>query len=186
MVLWKSYGKVVLNTEFGNKPLLSNYDPVKWRIATWVAFMNECGMLFWSMSGFLVPAGPNIKCNANAYIGPETRRSLRALNELTKDLPVDMKPVATGYTADVGVRAYALSNGAISMVYVHHFADHSQTIRQPMSFGVQTGPGEFRAQWFDPATGEAVAGEDITAEMDFLRLPIPPFKIDLICRLDRV
>jgi len=93
--------------------------------------------------------------------------------------------VETGYTGDVGVRAYALSSGPVSAVYVHHFADHERTIRQPMSFGVQIGPGDFHAEWIDPASGQQVHSEQLTTESDFLRLPIPPFKIDLACKLTR-
>ncbi|HUU42697.1 MAG TPA: DUF5060 domain-containing protein, partial [Planctomycetota bacterium] len=67
IAIYKSYGKVVQNTEFGNQGKLSNFDPVKWRIAVWTAFMNESGLLFWGMSGRkTVATGVNRGGNANA------------------------------------------------------------------------------------------------------------------------
>jgi len=113
---FKSFGKPVLYTEFGNQGQLSNYDPIKWRIATWTAFMNECGILFWNMSGKKV-SGLS-RGNANAYLGPESRQYFRVLREFTKDLPIDMRPVAAGYTEQTDIRTYGLSNGKVTVVYV--------------------------------------------------------------------
>jgi len=118
---FKSFGKPVLYTEFGNQGQLSNYDPIKWRIATWTAFMNECGILFWNMSGKKV-SGLS-RGNANAYLGPESRQYFRVLQEFTKDLPIDMRPVAAGYTEQTDIRTYGLSNGKVPLDRPGHRQD---------------------------------------------------------------
>ena len=187
LALWKSYGKVVLNTEFGNQGMLSNYDPPKWRIGAWTAFMHEGNLLFWGMSGYRFEADQEKPPhNANAYIGPETRQSLGVLSDFTKELPVEMKPISTGYTTQFGVRAYALSNGDKAVVYVHHFADHTTEVAQPFSFGLQTGPGSFRITWINPADGQVVHTDQVDTPQQYLPLKVPAFKIDLACRLDRI
>jgi hypothetical protein len=185
--LYKSYGKVVQNTEFGNQGGLSNVDPIKWRIGVWTAFMNESGMLFWSMSGRKVAAGP-IKGpgNANAYVGADSRQHFRVLNAFTRDMPIDMKPVPIGYTRHKDIRLYALSNGQVTAVYVHHFADHEKEYRHEGKVMVQTGPGRFRARWIDPADGREVATEELNTPQHYSLLAVPPVKIDLACRIDRV
>ena len=185
--LYKSYGKVVQNTEFGNQGQLSNYDPVKWRIAVWTAYMNECGLLFWGMSGRKVPAGrPNAQGNANAYIGPESRQHFRVLNQFTSDMPIDMKPVPIGYHEHTDIRTCALSNGAVTAVYVHHFADHAKQFQYPGKLTVMTGPGKFRLRWIDPADGSQVKVDEAATRAQYLEFTLPPVKIDAACRIDRI
>lgn len=185
--LFKSYGKVVLNTEFGNQSGLSNVDPVKWRLGVWTAFMNESSLLFWSMSGTKVAAGPVTRPgNANAYLGADSRQHFRVLNAFTRSLPIDMKPVPIGYTRHKDIRLYALSDGQVTAVYVHHFADHEKEYRHEGKLMVQTGPGRFRARWIDPADGREVAVEDLATPQQYSMLTVPPVKIDLACRIDRL
>ena len=183
---FKAYGKVVQNTEFGNQGWRSNYDPVKWRIAVWTAFMNESGMLFWGMSGRKTVGRRPYRGNANAYIGPESRQSFRVLNEFTRDMPVDMRPVASGYTEHNDIRTYALSNGAVSALYVHHFSDHGKAYTFPGELFVQTGPGKFQVKWIDPADGKVVREDAVETAHQYLPLKLPPVQIDLTCRIDRV
>ncbi len=187
IALYKSYGKVVQNTEFGNGGSLGNVDPVKWRIAVWTAFMNESGMLFWGASGRKVgPKGPNMPGNSNAYIGPDTRRHFRVLNDFNRDMPLDMKPVPTGYTRHDQIRTYGLSNGRVTAVYVHHFADHAQPYQLPQKLFVETGPGKFRARWIDPEDGRELRVDEVTTRQQFLEVPLPPVTIDAACRIDRL
>ncbi len=184
---FKSYGKPVVNTEFGNQGILSNVDPLKWRIATWTAFMNEGSILFWSASNRQLKVGENAgKGNANAYIGPDTRQHLRVLNEFTRDLPIDMRPVSAGYTHNHGdIRAYALSNGAATVVYVHHFSDRAKA-HQVAPLLVETGPGEFRYRWINPEDGKEVASGELMSLQQYASLKVPPVTVDLACRIDRV
>jgi len=183
----KAYGKLVQNTEFGNQGWLSNYDPVKWRIAVWTAFMNESGLVFWGSSGRKTTGGRPYQGNANAYLGADTRAHFRVLNEFTRGMPVDMRPVASGYTEHNDVRTYALSNGKVTALYVHHFSDHEKPYQLPDPLFVQTGAGSFRARWITPADGAAVREETLSTAQQYLVFPrIPPVTVDLACRIDRL
>jgi hypothetical protein len=186
IALFKSYGKVVLNTEFGNSGRLSNVDPVKWRIAAWTAFMNESSILFWGTSGQVFEGGKiPWGGNANAYIGPDSRRYFRVLNDFTREMPVDMKPVPSGYTEHDAIRTYALSNGQRTALYVHHFADHAKAYTHPTKLMVQTGPGTFRARWIDPSDGSEMMTEQVGTTQQYLELTVPPVTIDAACRIER-
>ena len=187
IAIYKSYGKVVQNTEFGNQGKLSNFDPVKWRIAVWTAFLNESGLLFWGMSGRkTVATGVNRGGNANAYIGPESRQYFRVLNAFNRDMPVDMKPVPSGYLEHTDLRTCALSNGEVTALYVHHFSDHEKEYQLPYKLFVETGPGKFRVRWIDPADGKEIQTEEVSTVQQFLSLMLPPVKIDAACRIDRI
>jgi hypothetical protein len=179
----KHHRKPVLSTEFGNKGLYSNVDPVKWRIAAWTAYMSESNVLFWAMSG--TRTTPGRRGNANAYLGPDSRRHLRTLNEFTRDLPVDMRPVECTYGYHEAIRFYALSNGKTSVVYAHHFADHSAPYTFPGRVYVHTGAGSFRITWIDPADGKVVKTGRAESRGQYVFFEMPPVTIDLACRIDR-
>ena len=181
---YKSYGKPVLNTEFGNKGTLSNVDPVKWRVAVWSAFMNESSMLFWDMSGRKTVAQPT-QGNSNAYLGADSRQHFRVFNEFVRGLPIDMRPVETSYTYHNEVRLYGLSNGNTSVLYVYHYADPAKPYgREERSF-INTGPGKFRLTWIDPADGRVVKTDRAETTQQNLHFPMPPVTVDLACRIDR-
>ena len=185
---YKSYGKVVLNTEFGNQGTLSNFDPVKWRIAVWTAFMNESSLLFWSTSGRIFEGGKiPWRGNANAYLGAESRRYFRVLANFSRDMPVDMKPVPIGYHLQNDVRTWALSNGKVTAIYVHHFSDHAKEFKLRSALFVGTGPGKFRARWINPADGKFVGPAlEVETPSHYVRIAVPPVKVDLACRMDRL
>lgn len=181
---YKGYGKPVLNTEFGNRGSLSNVDPVKWRIAVWSAYMNESNILFWGMSGRKTEPG-KIKGNANAYLGPESRRYFRIFHDFTRDLPIDLRPVEASYSAQHDLRIYAMANGSTAVVYIHHFSDHRTPYSDVRRIYVHTGPGRYRATWIDPATGAVVKTVDAETRGQYAYFDVPPVTIDLACRLDR-
>ncbi len=186
IAIYKAHGKPVVNTEFGNQGRLSNVDPLKWRVAVWSAFMNEASPLFWGMSGHVVPAGyEKAGENANAYIGPETRQHFRIFLNFVHDLPVDLRPVLFGIHRHNDIRTYALSNGRLSVLYVHHFADHTTSCLFPEPVYLQSGPGRFHLRWIDPADGREVRSEDLTTPQEFLELRLPPVTVDLVGRLER-
>ena len=180
----KSDGKPVLSTEFGNKGVLSNVDPVKWRIAAWTAYMSESNILFWDMSGFKTKPGRS-RGNSNAYLGPDTRQHLRVLNNFTQALPIDMRPVECTYSQHANVRMYALSGRKTSVLYVHHFADHSRPFVLGQKVYLHTGPGNFRVTWVDPASGEVVKTDKCETRGQYAFFDMPPVTVDLVCRLDR-
>ncbi|HUV38531.1 MAG TPA: hypothetical protein VMY39_02910, partial [Planctomycetota bacterium] len=183
----KAWGKPVQYTEFGNKRNFSNYDPVKWRVVTWTCYVNEVGMLFWSMSGNkTVPADRNKPGNANTYLGPETRKSFRVLMDFVRDLPVDMRPVTLinpNHNRDV--RVGGLGNGDLFCLYVHHWTSHETTVN-PEPFLLWTGPGRFHVMWMDPATGDVLREYESGTEQNVMPLSVPPVKIDVACRMRRL
>lgn len=181
---YKSYGKPILNTEFGNKGTLSNYDPLKWRIAAWTAYMSESSILFWDMSGTKTQ-GKATQGNSNAYLGPETRQHLRVFNEFVRGLPVDLRPVESSYTYHNEIRLYALSNGKTSVLYAHHFADHAKPYARAERTYLHTGTGKFRLTWIDPADGRVVKTGQAETAQQYLFFEMPPVTIDLACRIDR-
>jgi hypothetical protein len=182
--LYKSYGKPLLNTEFGNQRILSNVDPVKWRISAWVAFMNETSLLFWGMSGQKDEFGTRKSGNCNAYIGADTREHMRILDRITKACPVDMRPIATGWHDHRDVRSYGLANQTRALLYLHHFSDHAQAhdMRELMA---QAGPGRFTVRWIDPTAGKEVAVQHAETAQQFLVLDPPPFTVDLVGWLEK-
>ena len=186
IALCKSHGKLVQNTEFGNQGQMSNDDPVKWRIAVWSSFMHESGLVFWSMSQTKFPANYLTRGNANAYIGPDSRRHFRVFHDLTRELPVDLKPVTIGFTSQTDIRTYALCNGKLGMIYVHHFADHGKAYTCPDKLMVQVGPGKWRVRWYNPEDGREVRSEELGTPQQFLFFRLPEVTVDLVARLERI
>lgn len=180
----KSYGKPVLNTEFGNKGVLSNVDPVKWRIAAWTAFMNESNILYWGMSGRKTEPGQP-RGNSNAYLGPDTRRQLRVLNEFIRDLPLDLRPVECTYSQQNDLRIFALGNEKTTVLYVHHFADHSRPYKLDQRIYVHTGAGRFRVTRMNPEDGRVIRSGSAVTQQQYLFFEMPPLTIDLACRVER-
>jgi hypothetical protein len=176
-------GKPVLNTEFGNKAILSNVDPIKWRVAAWAAFMSESNMLFWGMSGTKTTPG-RPRGNSNAYLGPDSRKHLRVLNDFTGDLPIDVRPVECSYSLEK-LRVYALANEKTAVIYVHHWADHKAPFVQKTPIYVHTGAGAYKATCIDPATGAVVHTQGISTRGQVAIFDLPPVTVDLACRLDR-
>jgi hypothetical protein len=186
----KSYGKPIQYTEFGNKSSFSNYDPVKWRIALWAAYMNEVGILYWSMSGNKTVAKPGGTANANTYIGADTREHFRIFHRLVEGLPQDMRP-RFSHPNWLDFRSYVLGNDYFTIVYLHHFPDHATpyTIPGNVTEGIQidTGPGQFRCTWYDPATGKTMAEtRTIVTRQRLSLIPVPTFAVDAVCRVERI
>jgi len=184
---YKSFGKVVQYTESGNKGWLPNYDPVKWRLAAWTAFINESGMLYWNMSGRkTTPRKARSGGNANTYIGPETRRAFRVLNEFTRGLPIEMRPIDVSETEPHDkIRTYALSNGDVSVIYAHHYRDYEVPFSHRTRLVLDAGPGKFKFKWISPADGSEIFSDELETSNRVLRIPIPRFTIDAACRVDR-
>ncbi|MBA3708616.1 MAG: DUF5060 domain-containing protein [Planctomycetes bacterium] len=182
----KSYGKVVQYSEFGNKSTLSNDDPVKWRLAAWTAFMNESGMLFWSMSGRKTAPSLELPGNANAYLGPESRAHFRVLQDFSRDLPITMRPQAVESQSQQ-FRAYCLGDARTTVMYLHHVVDHEHPTSAE-SVRIQPGPGRYRVHWIDPRDGASLIADPAISggSSQFLMVAVPPFTVDAACRIDRV
>jgi hypothetical protein len=146
--------------------------------------MSESNVLFWGMSGNKTPGG-RPRGNSNAYLGPDTRQDLRVLNDFTRDLPVDLRPVDCSYSLQKDLRVYAMANAKTAVVYVHHWASYDKPFVLNDQIYVHTGPGAYKATWIDPATGSVVKTLRLKAKGQYAVFDMPPVKIDLACRLDR-
>ena len=181
----KSFGKPVMYTEFGNKGMLSNRDPVKWRIAVWTSFMNESSMLFWSMGGVLLPEAPEgRRGNANAYLGPKAREYFRHHLNFVRDLPIDMRPVFVGYPGRNQLNKYALSNGDITVLYLQHYSGHDSSTSGGIF--VWTGPGLFEIDWYDTETGEIIKTEQAETKSNTLIFQSPEVTTDMAAKIRRL
>jgi len=179
----KSFGKPVVFTEFGNKGNISNRDPDKWRVAVWTAFMNESAITFWGMGGIETLPG-NQGGNSNAYLGPEARQYFRNFFAFVEGLPADLRPAMTGYGGGDGVARYALSNGRVTVMYLHHYAGYDS----PAQAGIYvwTWPGRFEIRWYDPAGGEWTGSEQVESEGNVLVFTSPSFKSDLAAMIKKL
>jgi hypothetical protein len=180
---FKSFGKPVVYTEFGNQGTLSNNDPVKYRIAVWAAFMNEAAILFWHTGGRITEGRPDAKGNANAYLGPEDRKYFKVFQDFVKDVPVTLRPVFNGFRGDPGddLVRYALSDGKMTVLYLHHYGNH-ETKSQGTIY-VWTGPGKFKITWIDPATGEVKGTDETTAKGNVCIFKSPEVVIDMAAKM---
>ena len=180
----KSWNKPVLYTEYGNQASLGNVDPVKWRVAEWTAYMNECSIGFWNMSGRKVPpkdkGGP-----VNAWLGPDSRQHFKVLADFTRDLPVNMRPCTPSYTSEMPIQTWALTNGDVAVLYVHNFKDHTQALAMKESVWIWVGTGNYHIKWIDPETGKLLGEADAEAKGHSIELKLPEFKIDLAARIER-
>lgn len=185
--IFTRYGKPVVNTEFGNQGTLGNYDPVKYRISVWTAYMQESSLLFWGMSFNKFTQGdPKAKGNANAYIGPDSREHFRIFHQLVDDLPPAMRPRPIGYTEQIDIRLYSLADKDHGIIYIHHFSDHSKPYTNPDKLMMDTGPGKWKLRWVDPATGADVKQDEVTTAGQYLEFAMPPVTVDLVCVMRKV
>lgn len=124
--------------------------------------------------------------NSNAYLGPETRQSLRILSDFTRKLPIDMRPRVILNISKLPIEGWLLGNGKTSLLYLHNPVDHQQATREcPMV--LWTGAGKHRVKWMDPATGKPVSEETVqTNGANTMIITSPSFKEDLAAKIDRV
>ena len=123
--------------------------------------------------------------NSNAYLGPDSRQHLRVLNEFTRGLPLDLRPVECTYSQQSDLRIYALGNERTTVLYVHRFADHSRPYKLEQKLYVHTGAGRFRVTWIDPKDGKIVETANAETRQQYLFFEMPPVTVDLACRIER-
>ncbi len=185
----KGHGKPVLYTEFGNKAILSNDDPIKWRAAAWTAFMMEGAMTYWNMSGRRTePDHEKPWSNSNCYLGAETRKHFRVLADFTADLPVTMRPLAHYTAGRASVEAWCLAEEGLAVVYLHNGMPGSSYDKPaPVDkLPLMIGGGTWRITWIDPSTGDCAGEAEQTTEQQFLWLETPPVAVDMAARLERL
>ena len=185
LLRFKSFGKPVQYTEFGNQGILTQRRPGQ------VADRHVDGLHERVPHPVLGNVGREDQGRRRPRATPtptsarKTASTSASCRSSARDLPLDLRPVASGYTDQLQLRTYALGNGQTAVLYVHHFATTRRPTTLTDEFFVATGPGKFKLRWIDPATGETVQEDDVATSGLFSTIKIPPVKIDLACRFDR-
>ncbi|PCJ52384.1 MAG: hypothetical protein COA79_23830 [Planctomycetota bacterium] len=182
---FKSFGKPVLYTEFGNQKPHGNVAPVKWRVSAWTAFMNESALTFWNTSGKIIPDIPSWGGNPNAYMGAKTRDYMKVLADYTAKLPINLRPTIA-YTDHQEIELWALANKDLSVLYLHNPGGYEKEIKAEQ-FIVGSSLGSYTLTWMDPATGKTL-GESETVKSRGLSMWLKPpaFKTDLVATLRKI
>ena len=176
---FKSWGKPIILGEQGNSNMnwLSD-SALRMRIRDWTSFFNEVSVLFWQTSwatngmGQGVP-GPGAR---NIYLGYEERQynhiMMWFVNQVLESDSVEAPVITSNRNL---MRAYGLSSSDGFAAYIHHYADHTNTVSgQTMTFGTaQAGEG----YWIDPTTGQLLGKVDVSARSN--TLTIPDFVVDI-------
>ena len=114
------------------------------------------------------------------------RRQLSLLREFVEGfdfvrMAPDAEVVRGGVPADVG--AFSLGEAGIQYgVYLCQMGDEPRT-PAPVHLGLHLPEGAYRAEWFDPASGEVTRAELLDHRGGDAQLPSPPFAQDAALRV---
>lgn len=179
---WKSLGKPVILGEHGN---WVNKDPQKrplahggvWypesalrmRIRNWVALFHEVAFIFWNTS--YARDGHYM----NIWLGPQERQYIRAMQDFAYRLDADIQMVPVIVSKEEQVHAYGLASNKHATVYLHHFKDHTQEVRDvTVNFDV---PIAAKGYWYSPENAVLLGTFDAPAGRQTFEAP--SFVIDL-------
>ena len=176
---FKSWGKPIILGEQGNSDMnwLSD-SAMRMRIRGWTAFFREVGIIFWQTSWATNGMGQGIQGSGarNIYLGYEERQynhiMMWFVNQVLKSDSVEASVIVSNRNL---MRAYGLSSSDGFAAYIHHYANHTNTVSgQTITFGMtQAGEG----YWIDPATGQLLGIVDVSARSN--TLTIPDFVVDI-------
>ncbi len=145
------------------------------RIMSWLAIMQNMGLVFWTNSQNGVYENPH---NANIYLGPKERAYLKALREF---LPPNMSlPISHQFVTyhEQHLQIYNMSNQDWHLAYLLKIEQRSNN---PTSIEInlaRTG----QLQWYEPSTGRIIAEEKVRAGQQ--QLFTPHFTRDLALRIE--
>jgi hypothetical protein len=175
---WKAHGKPVIVAEQGNAGM--NWDPrsaIRMRIRLWTTLVEDIGFIFWNTSwakngvnnGVVTPDKAS-----NIYLGPEERGYTQVLRQASSRLASDAQPLPVTVSEPAKVRAAGLQSSTAALIYLHHFASHSEHVSNlritlPAKGGAAT--------WINPANGHPTPAGPLRAGE--VTLEVPPFLIDL-------
>lgn len=168
----------VLSTELGSSGPYGAYDPMRFRIMNWAAFLDQ-GMLLWTAMGAKSAySSPGI---ANEYIGWEERAAMKILT----DFLAGFDPAATsvGLTllpVAAKLRGYALGSSQDLGLYIVNAGSVNQVVTNG-TVALTVPANNMQGQWLDPASGVLV--QPVTVNAGSQTLAIPSFKTDIALRL---
>lgn len=178
---WKKHGKPVIVGEQGNhvakdKPRPPGVGGVwdagsarRMRIRNWTALFHEIAFIFWDTSyardGHFM----------NIWLGPREREYVRAMQDLAYRLDAGVRMVPVTVSPEGAVRVYGLASKERAAVYLHHFKDHTNAVRDlTVSLDV---PRAAKGYWYSPENAAVLGTFDAPAgRRTFIA---PAFTVDL-------
>ena len=174
---WKASGKPVIFGEQGNSE--QNWDErsaLRMRIRSWTAFFNEGALIFWN-SSFAKDYRGGVA--SNIYLGPEERGYLKVLQDFTRGFDPRAVIAEVKVSSPERVRGYALGSPSAYGAYLHAYTDHTSPT-SGISITVDS-PGNGTASWIDPATGNLLSTQSVSAGSQTLN--VPPFTADIALKI---
>ena len=178
---WKKHGKPVIVGEQGNAVSRDKPRPVgvggvwdegsarRMRVRNWTALFNEIAFIFWNTS--YARDGHYM----NIWLGPQEREYVRAMQDFAYRLDPDVQMTRVEVSMPEEVRAYGLASASRAGVYLHHFKDHTSSVKG-LTVTVDV-PASAKGYWYSPENASILGTFDAQAgEQTF---ESPPFVIDL-------
>ncbi|MHC4228136.1 MAG: hypothetical protein ACYSW0_11980, partial [Planctomycetota bacterium] len=178
---WKRYNMPVVVGEQGNRVDRRKPHPpgvggvwdegsaLRMRIRNWTAFFNEIIFIFWNTS--YARDGHYM----NIWLGPKEREYVRAMQDFAYRLDKDVRMVPVKVSRSDAVRAYGLASRTRAGVYLHHFSDHKEAVRNvTVTLDV---PENAKAYWYSPENAEILKIVGVSAGTHTLE--VPEFTVDL-------
>lgn len=178
---WKKHNMPVVVGEQGNRidrrkpPALGvggvwdDRSALRMRIRNWTALFNEIAFIFWNTS--YARDGHNM----NIWLGPKEREYVRAMQDFAYRLDKDVREVAVDVSEPTKVRAYALASKERAGVYLHHFENHSETVRD-IQIGLDV-PKTAKGYWYSPENAAILKTVDLAKGTNTLE--VPAFTVDI-------
>jgi len=176
---WKAWNKPVIVGEQGNQSpdgVWGNWTPdsaLRMRLRCWTAFFKEISFLFWNTSHY---ANGWYGGAANIYLGHEERQYIHVLQWFSNYvIRNDTTTANISVSNSALMRAYGLASSDGVALFIHHYADHINTVSgETVTASI---PASGQGYWIDPATGQVVESVAVTAGSKVLT--IPDFVVDI-------
>ena len=179
---WKKHGKPVIVGEQGNH--VGKREPPwprgvggvwdagsarRMRIRNWTALFHEIAFIFWNTS--YARDGHYM----NIWLGPQERQYIRAMQDFAYRLDADVQMIPVVVSLPDEVRAYGLTSNERAGVYLHHFKNHTNPVRDvTVTLNV---PAPARGYWYSPKNAVILGTFDAPAGRQ--TFDAPPFVVDL-------
>lgn len=181
-VQWRHYSKPVIVGEQGNAVNPNKPRPIgvggvwdegsarRMRIRNWTALFHEIAFIFWNTS--YARDGHYM----NIWLGPQERQYLRAMQNFAYRLDADVRMVPVAVSLPDEVRAYGLASAARAGLYLHHFKDHTNPVRDvTVTLDVPTAA---KGYWYSPDNAAILSTFDVPVGRQTFETP--PFTVDLV------
>ena len=178
---WKKHGKPVVVGEQGNwidrkKPpvpgvggVWDDRSALRMRIRNWTALFNEIVFIFWNTS--YARDGHYM----NIWLGPKEREYVRAMQDFAYRLDKDVRIIPVDVSEPAKIRAYALASKEKAGVYLHHFENHSEAVKD-IQIGLDV-PKTAKGYWYSPENAAILETVDLTKGTNTVK--VPDFTVDI-------